>query len=190
MEVNRFYLFLKIFVAFIVILIVEYPFCGIYFRFVRHIDFFRVDLICVLSAIGLCYLIFRKLIKAALKERIPFLVVIVCFLALCFLLSCFFRFSIQLANGLLDFSDPETRVVYVSDKKISSFGGSFKEGPNPMAHLIYFHDWDNTDEICELLTPPSIYYFTNIGTPVEMTLRQGFFYLPWVEDFRILMKGG
>ncbi len=186
MKTSRVYLIFKIFIVFIAVLIAEYFFCGIYFRLVKHSNFLWVDLICGLSAISLCYLIFKRLIKSALKEKIPFLAVAAFFLFFCVLLGFFLRFSLQLANGLLDTSEPETRVVYVVDKKISSFGGSIKDGPNPMAHLIYFHDWDNSDKNCELLISPVFYYNVGLGTRLAITLRRGFFHLPWVEDCQLV----
>jgi hypothetical protein len=182
---SRLYLLLKIFALFVALLIVEYVCCGIYFRLVRHSDFLIADWICALSGIGLCYLIFRKLIHSALQEKIPVLLVGALFLFFSFLLGSFLRFSLQLANGLLDSSDSQTRVVVVSGKEISSFGGSFKEGPNPMAHLIYFHDWDNGNGNCELLVPAYFYYTVGPGTRVELSLHRGFFHWAWVEDFQM-----
>jgi hypothetical protein len=185
MQISRLYLLLKIFVLFIILLIVEYVCSGIYFRLVRHSDFLIADLICGISATGLCYLIFRKLIRGALQDKIPVLLVGVLFLFFCFLLGCFLRFSLQLANGLLDTSEPQTRVVVVESKEISALGGSFKEGPNPMAHLIYFRDWDNRNGNCELLVPAYFYYTVGPGTRVELSLHQGFFHWAWVEDFQM-----
>jgi hypothetical protein len=186
MEVSRLYLILKIFWGFIVVLIVEYFCCGIYFRLVRESDFVRVDWICALSALALCYWIVRKLIRSALKEGIPIWVVAAFFLFLSALLGCFLRYSLQLANGLLDFSDPETRVIVITDKKISPFGGSIKEGVNPVAHMVYFRDWDNGDESCELLTPSAFYYFIDTGSRLELSVRRGFFHLAWVEDYQVV----
>jgi hypothetical protein len=185
MPTSRLYLLLKIFALFVVLLIVEYVCCGIYFRLVRHSDFLIADWICALSAIGLCHLIFRKPIRSALQEKIPVLLIAALFLFFSFLLGCFLRFNLQLANGLLDGSEPQTRVVVVADKEISSFGGSFKEGPNPMAHLIYFRDWNNSNGNCELLVPAYFYYTVGPGTRVELSLRQGFFHWAWVEDFQM-----
>jgi hypothetical protein len=187
MQISRFYLLLKLFALFIALVIGEYLGCSAYFRFVRHSDFLRVDWICVISAIVLCYLIFRNLIKIALKEQIPFPVVVLFFLFFSCLLGCFLRFSLQLANGLLDFSEPETHLVAVTSKKISSFGGSIKEGINPMAHMIYFHDWENNDENCEMLTPQYFYYSVDDGSLVQLTLRRGLFHWPWVEDYQVVV---
>jgi hypothetical protein len=186
MEIRRACLYLKIFVVFILGLASEYPLSGIYFRLVRHSDFLKVDWISAVSAIILCYGVFMELLKASWKEKVLFKFTVSCFLAACFLVSCFFRFSIQLANGLLDFSSPETRIVVVTDKNISVFGGSVKEGPNPEAHLIYFQDWDNPEETCELLTPTAFYYVVSSGSPVGLAVRRGFFHLPWVEDFQLI----
>ncbi len=186
MATNRLFLILKIFLFFIGVLIAEYVGCGIYFRLVRHSDFWKADLICGFSAVGLCYGIFKKLIRSALKEKVPALLVAAFFLLFSFLLGCFLRFSLQLANGLLDGSEPQTRLVVVGSKDISSFGGSFKEGPNPMAHLVYFPDWDNGEGSCELLVPAYFYYMVGPGTRMELTLRQGFFHLAWVEDFQMV----
>src|SRR5580692_6885024 len=158
MKTSRLFLFLKIFVFLGALLAVEYVCCGIYFRLVRHSDFLKADLICGSSAVGLCYLIFRRLIRSALKEKIPVLVVAAIFVFFCLFGGCLLRFSLQLANGLLDNSESQTRVVVIASKEISSFGGSFKEGPNPMAHLIYFSDWDNGRGNCELLVPAYFYY--------------------------------
>ena len=185
MEVSRLYLILKIFLGFIVVLIVEYFCCGMYFRLVRESDFVRADWICALSALVLCYWIVRKLIHSALKEGIPFWVIAAFFLFLSALLGCFLRYSLQLANGLLDFSESETHVIVIADKKISAFGGSIKEGVNPVAHMVYFRDWENNDENCELLVPSVFYYFVDNGSSLEMTFRRGLFHLAWVENFQV-----
>ncbi len=187
MQISRFYFLLELFALFIALVIGEYFLCGIYFRLVRHTDFLKVDWFCAIFAILLCYWIFRKLIRSALKEQIPFFVVAFFFLFFSCLLGFFLRFSLQLANGLLDFSDPETRVIVVTDKKISRFGGSIKEGINPMAHMIYFHDWDESGENAELLTPQDFYYSVDNGSLVQLTLRQGLFHFSWVEDYQIMV---
>jgi hypothetical protein len=184
MLISRFYTLLKIFCFFVALVIAEYFACSVYFRFIRDSDYFKVDWICALSSLVLCHFIFRKLIRGALREKIPVLVIAGFFLFFTCLLGLFLRFSLQLANGWLDYSEPETRVVIVSDKKISSFGGSIKEGMNPMAHMIYFHDWDDYGQKCGMLTPQDFYYDVDIGTNVELTLRQGFFHWPWVEDYQ------
>jgi hypothetical protein len=185
-EIRRVTFYLKIFAVLTALLIVEYVLCGVYFRLVRHADFWKMDLACALCALGLCYWISKKPLRAALKERIPVWAVAAFFLAFWFLSCCFLRYSAQLVNGLLDFSDPETRVVYVTGRKISPFGGSIREGLNPAAHLIYFQDWDEGGGTCELLAPPALYYFADPGTPVGITFRHGFFGLPWVVDFQLL----
>ncbi len=183
-EIRQVYLFLKILAVFIVVMVVEYILCGIYFRLVRRNDIFWLDGACALAALVFCYRLSRKLIKDALKEKIPVYIVAGLFLLFAFFTGCFFRFSFQLANGYLDFSDPEIHTVIVTDKKISLFGGSLQEGPNPMAHLVYFHDWDNGDENCELLLPPSVYYVVDRGVPLEIAVRPGFFHAPWVQAFQ------
>lgn len=186
MDTKRASFLFKLFAFFIFTLVAEYVFCGIDYRLVRHSDFLTVDLISAIAGIGLCYWFSRKLIKTALKEQVPRWLVASVFLILWFLLSFFLRFSIQLANGLLDFSQPVTQIVTVTDKKISALGGSFKEGPSPMAHLVYFGDWDNGGGACELLVPPSIYYTAGPGTRVEISVRRGFLRLAWLDDFQIV----
>ncbi len=186
MEISRAYRFLKIFVLFIAALIAEYIFCGFSFRMVRHRDLIGLDIASALSSFGLGYWFFKDTIRAALKEKVPPPLVAACFLAFWVLLGCFLRMSAQLANGLLDFSDPQTRLVVVTDKKISSFGGSLKEGPNPMAHLVYFSDWENADQTCEVLAPPALYYSLDPGIPMLITLRTGLFHWAWAEDLQLL----
>jgi len=112
------------------------------------------------------------------------------YLLFAFLTACFFRFSVQLANGLLDASDPDTRVVLVTGQKISLLGGSLKESLNPLAHLVYFQGWDGGDETYEVLVPPAVYYFAGPGTRIAVTLRKGFLHLPWVEDCQLLQTSG
>jgi hypothetical protein len=168
-----------------VVLIVEYVFSGIFYRLTRISDFLTVDLISGLSAIALSWWIFRKLIRTAFKEKTLRFAVVGFFLFFYFLSACFLRFSLQLANGLLDWSEPQTIVVVISSKQISSFGGSLREGPGSQAHLIYFHDWKNNRENGELLIPPYLYYTLGLGTPLELKVRQGFFHWAWVEDFKI-----
>jgi hypothetical protein len=186
MQTRHAVLAFKLFAVFIAVLIAEYILSGIYFRLVKNIDFLVVDLLCGLSAIGLCYWKSRKAFKFAKEEKIPTLLVASLFIVLCFLVGCFFRFSIQLANGLLDYSDPETHVVSVNGKNVSSFGGSLKDGPNPIARLLYFSDWDNDGWNCELLTPPAFYYTAQVGTRLEVSVRKGFFHLAWIQDYRML----
>lgn len=185
MELSRLYLIFKIFLCFIAVLIVEYLGCGIYFRFVRNSDFFRVDWICGLSAAGLCFLIFRGFIKSAREERIPLIVIALFFLFFSALLGCFLRFSLQLVNGWFDVSDPETHVVVVTAQKISPFGGSIKDGINPLAYMVYFHDWDDSLENCEMRVTHDFYYAIDPGTGLELAVRKGFFHWPWVEDYRV-----
>jgi len=186
MEIRKAYFYFKILVVFIVALVVEFPLTGVYYRLVRERDFLTVDVISVSTSIGLFYWLCRKLLQTAWREHILFKTIMVCFLIFCILGTCFFRFTIQLANGFLDRSVPEIRVVVVTSKDTSVFGGSFKEGPSPLAHLIYFQDWDNPAGSCELLVPPSVYYFAGSENPLELAVRRGFFHLPWVEDFQLL----
>jgi len=185
MELSRLYLLLKIFLLFIVLLIAEYFGCGIYFRFVRSSDISNADWICGLSAAGLCLLAFWKLIRSALKERIPLIVITLFFLLFSALLGCFLRFSYQLVDGFLDTSDPETHIVAVTSQKISPFGGSIKDGINPVAYMVYFHDWDDSLESCELRVPHDLYYQIDPGTGLELSVRTGFFHCPWVEYYQV-----
>ena len=137
-------------------------------------------------AFSFCYYLSRRLIKSALQEAVPKVVVIICYLVVSVLLSLFFRFSVQLVNGVLDPTDIESHLVLVTDKRTSAFGGSIKEGLNPMAHLIAFHDQDPNGMAGELLAPPEIYYFVNNGNPMAVNIRKGLFHLPWVVDYQIL----
>lgn len=164
-------------------LILEYFLCGVYFRFARSGDCSRVNLICCFLSLGLCYGGFRKLMKLAVKEGAPILVVAVFFLIFSFLLGLFLRFNIQLANGLFDGSEAEMRMAYVTDKKISNFGGSIKDGINPMAHLVYFQEGDDKSQSYELLTRLDFYYSVDLGSKVELSVRKGFFHMPWIEDY-------
>lgn len=107
MQISRFYFLLKLFSLFVALVIAEYLACSACFRFVRQSDFLTVDWICGISSLILCYLIFRNLIKDAFKEQIPFLAVALFFLFFSSLIGFFLRYSLQLANGLLDFSNPK-----------------------------------------------------------------------------------
>jgi hypothetical protein len=185
-EIRRVYLFLKVLLLFLALLAVEYPLCGIYFRLVRQRDAFWLDLGCALAALALCSWLSRKLIRDALKEKVPVYVVAGLFLFFTFLLTGFFRFSFQLANGLLDFSYPEVHRVVVTDKKISIFGGSIREGLNPMAHMIYFKDWNDGEGDCELLLPPDAYYMVDQGGPLDIAVRPGFFHLTWMQAYQLV----
>ena len=186
MEIRKAYFYFKILVVFILALVIEFPLTGVYYRLVRERDFLTVDIISASTSIVLFYWLFRKLLQTAWKEHILFKTLLACFFTLGVLGTCFFRFTIQLVNGFLDGSVPETRIVVVTGKDTSVFGGSFKEGPSPLAHFIYFQDWDNPAGSCELLVPPPVYYFAGPGNPVELAIRHGFFHLPWVEDFQLL----
>jgi hypothetical protein len=57
---------------------------------------------------------------------------------------------------------------------------------NPLAHMIYFHDWENSALKCEMLAPQDFYYAVDPGSLVGLTIRQGLFHLAWVEDYQIL----
>lgn len=183
METKTAYLYLKMFSVFIAVLIMEYVLSGIYFRLIRHSDIYLVNSLCAAATLYLTYRLLKKTIREALKEKIPLALAAACFLVFWFLTACFFRFSVQLVNGLFDFSNPEARVVLVTGKGTSALGGSFQEGPNPLAHLLFFQDWDHPRWSCELLVPPPIYYTASPGLPIEITVRRGLFGLPWVEDY-------
>jgi hypothetical protein len=176
----------KIFVLFIFILVAEYVLSGMYFRLVRHSDFILVNMLSVVAGIGVGYWLLRKLIPLALKEQVPRWVIAVVLSVFCFLLVCFFRFSIQLTNGALDFAPAETQIVTLTGKNISALGGSFRDGPSPMAHLVYFGDWNNEGGTCELLITPAIYYTAGPGSRMEISVRKGLFNIPWVDDFQIV----
>ena len=188
MLLSRFYFLLKIFLLFLFALLGEYFLCSIYFRFIRNVDFVRVDLICAfLGLVSLAFSRFKKIVREGRKENIHWSVILALYLIASALLGFSFRFSVQLANGLLDFSPPESHVIIVEDKKISSFGGSLREGMNPIAHMIYFHDWENSALKCEMLTPlQDFYYAVDPGSRVGLTIRRGLFHLAWVEDYQIL----
>ena len=183
MEIKKTYLYLKLFTVFIAVLIAEYVYSGIYFRLARHTDFVFVDSLCAAASLYLSYRLLKKIAQEALKEKVPRALVVACFLVFWFLTACFFRFSVQLVNGLLDFSSPESFVVEITGKNTSALGGSFQEGPSPLAHLLYFQDWIHPRWSCELLVPPPIYYTATQGLPIEITVRQGFFGLCWVEAY-------
>lgn len=183
-EMSRLYLILKIFALFLVLLLAGYWACGIYFRLVRDTDLARLDWICGISAIGSCFLLFRKLIRSALQEGIPRWVITLYFLFFTVLLGFFLRFSLQLANGWLDRSDPETQVVVVTGQKISPFGGSFDDGINPLAYMVYFQDWEDDRENCELKVTMDLYYSVDAGSGLELAVRKGFFHWPWVESYQ------
>ncbi len=186
MTVRRFYLLLFAFVLFLGFLVGEYFCCGVFYRLVRPLDSVELDGLCGLCAPVLCYGIFHGALAAARREKIPVAVIAGFFLFFTFLLGFFLRFSLQLANGALDPSDPENHVVIVTSKKISSWGGSILEGMNPMAHLVYFRDWELEGRDCEMLTPQDFYYAVDVGSRVEVTLRGGLFHWPWMEGCQLL----
>lgn len=188
-DLSRASLFLKILAALVVAAALEFFLCGAFFRFIRSFDSWVADGLCAVASPLFCYGAFRELIRAARREKWPMAALASFFLATSLLLGCFFRYSLQLANGLLDFSDPETRVVVVTDRKTSVFGGSIREGPNPEAHLVYFKDWEDPDAQGEILAPPSLYYFAGVGTSLQLTYRKGFFHWPWMVDVQLLNPG-
>jgi ABC-type transport system involved in multi-copper enzyme maturation permease subunit len=186
MTVKKFGLILISFGLFLVLLVGEYLYCSVNFRFIRTWDLWATNLICGILSLLLCYWFFRDLIKEALKEKIPLIIVLVFFGTFSFLLGCFFRLNLQIANGYLDNSYPETKIVIVAGKETSVFGGSIKDGLNPMAYYIHFSDGGDKDKNCELLVPFFTYYSVGPGTNLKVSVRQGFFHLLWVEDYGIV----
>jgi len=184
MTVRKFGLILISFGFFLILLVGEYLYCSANFRFIRLWDLWVIDLICGLLSMGLCYWFLKSLMKEALKEKIHLAIVLAFFLILSFLLGCFLRLTFQIANGLLDDSDPTTKVVVVSSRDSSVFGASIQDGLNSMAHFIHFPDGDGKD--CELLIPYSIYFAVGTGINVQVEVRNGFFGLPWIETYRIM----
>jgi hypothetical protein len=173
-------------IVFILVLVAEYLFCSSEYRFIRIRDLLATNLISLFLAISLCYLFFRKLMKEALTEKIHLSLVLTFFWVLSFLLGCFFRLTFQIGNGLFDGSYPETKIVVVASRNSSIFGASIKDGLNAMAYYIDFPDWDNMEKSCELLIPYSIYFEVGSGTNMELSVKSGFFGLPWVEDYRVM----
>jgi len=186
MTVKKFGLIVIGSILFILLLVAEYLFCTSNYRFIRTWDLWAADLVCLLLAAGLCYWFSRRLMKEALAEKIHLSIVLTLFLVLSFLLGCFFRLTLQIANGLFDDSDSETKMVVVSSRNSSVFGASIKDGLNAMAYFIHFPDWDDTNKSCELSIPYSIYFEVGYGTNVELSVKEGLFGLPWVEDYRIM----
>jgi hypothetical protein len=175
---------LLVFIIFISVLLAEYFSCSVLFRFVRSSDFLIIDTICGLLGIVFCYLIFKRLIGAALNEGVPKFLIWGFFILFAVLLSVFLRFTLQLTNGWLDYAEGETKNVTVTDRKISALDGSIQEGINPTAHLIYFKD-DN-DVKYEMLVPLSFYYSVDGGSRLAISLRQGLFHLPWIDAYQSL----
>ena len=122
----------------------------------------------------------------ALREKIHFSIVLTLFWVVSLLLGCFFRLTLQITNGLLDGSEPETRIAVVASRDSSVFGASIKDGLNSMAYFIRFPDWDDKKKNCELLIPYSIYFEVGRGTNMELSVKNGFLGLPWVEDYRVM----
>jgi len=186
MQIKHFYLLLLSFFLFLALLIVEYFLCGIYFRLVRPSDFPLLNGLCVFAGPLICYLLFRKPIQSALQERVPRALVAGLYIFFSFLLGFFLRFSVQLANGALDPSAPENHSVVVADRAISALGGSIREGINPMAHLVYFRDWELSDKNCVMLADQDFYYSVDVGMRVQVTVRRGLFRMPWVQDYQLI----
>lgn len=186
MTVKKFGLILIGSILFILVIVAEYLFCSANYRLIRTWDLWAADLICLLLSIGLCYWFFRDLIKEALAEKIHLSIVLILFLVLSFLLGCFFRLTLQIANGLFDGSEPETKMVVVSSRDSSVFGASINDGLDSMAYYVFFPDWDDKSKNCELLIPYSIYFEVGYGTNVDLSVKNGLFGLPWVEDYRVM----
>jgi hypothetical protein len=186
MTMKRFWFFLFFSIFFILLLLGEYIYCSMNFRFVRNGDLWGTDLFCELLSVSLCYFLLRKLMRQALKEEIPFYAVLAVFFTLTFLLCCFLRLNLQIANGLLDNSLSETKMVVVDHKESSAFGGDVKEGLSSIAYFIYFPDWDDKNKNCELLVPFAFYYSVGPGISIELAIRKGFFRIPWIEDYRVI----
>jgi hypothetical protein len=171
---------------FIVLLVGEFLYCSANFRFIRSSDLWIADLICAILALGLCYVAFKKVIKLALQEKVPMAIIVVLFLILSCLLGWFLRFNLQIANGLLDPSEPETIRVIIARKETSVLGGSIKDGMNPMAYYIDFPDWDSKDKNCQLLVPYPFYFSVGEGSTVELLIRKGLFNIAWIEAYQAL----
>jgi hypothetical protein len=186
MTVKKFGLILLSFGLFLLLLVSEYLFCSSNYRFIRIQDLWIADLLCQLLAAGFCYWVFRRLMKEALKEKIHLGIVITLFLILNSLFGCFLRLTLQITNGFLDGSEPQTVNIVVASRNSSVFGASIADGLNSMAYYIDFPDWYNQEKNCELLIPYSIYFEVGSGTHVELSVKKGFFGLPWVEDYRVM----
>jgi hypothetical protein len=186
MNGKRFELVTLFSILFIVLLVGEFLYCSLNFRLVRSSDLWITDLICAMLALVLCYAAFKKIIKLALQEKVPAAIIMILFLILSCLLGWFLRFNLQIANGLLDTSDPETIRVIINHKETSALGGSIKDGVNPMAYYIDFPDWDNKDQNCQLLVPYPFYFSVGEGSTVELLAHKGLFHLPWVEAYQAL----
>jgi hypothetical protein len=186
MTVKKFGLILIGSILFILVLVAEYLFCSANYRFIRIWDLWTTTLTCLFLSIGLCYWFFSNLMKEAIIEKIHLSIVLTLFLVLSFLLGCFFRLTLQIANGLFDGSDPETKMAVVSSRDSSIFGANIKDGLNSMAYYVFFPDWDDKTKNCELLIPYSIYFEVGYGTNMELSVKKGLFGLPWVEDYRVM----
>ncbi len=171
---------------FIVLLVIEFLYCSANFRFIRANDLWISDLVCALLAFVFCYLAFKKVIKLALQEKVPAAIIVVLYLILGCLFGWFLRFNLQIANGLLDQSEPETVRVIISHKETSVLGGSIKDGVNPMAYYIDFPDWNNKDQNCQLLVPYPFYFSVGGGNTVELLVRKGLFNIAWIEAYQAL----
>jgi hypothetical protein len=171
------------FLLFIVLLVAEFLYCSANFRFIRSNDLWTADLICAVLGLVLSYVAFKKVIKLALQEKVPVTIIVILFLILSCLLGWFLRFNLQIANGLLDPSEPETIRVIITHKETSVLGGSIKDGMNPMAYYIDFPDWNNKDQNCQLLVPYPFYFSVSEGSTVDLLVRKGLFNLNWIEAY-------
>jgi len=186
MTIGRFYTLLFLFFFFLLGLVGEYFACEIYFRLTRPSDQVLLDGLSVFFGFGGCFLLVRKVIPIALKDGIPRWVVAAFFVLFSVLLGLFSCFSLQLLNGAFDFSDSEPHRVVVTEKTLSAFGGSVAEGINPIAHLVYYKDWDPNGHVCVLLAPQDFYYSVDVGTAFQINIRQGLFHWPWVQAYTLL----
>ena len=186
MTVKKFGFLLIAFTFFIILLLGEYLYCSMNYRLVRSKDLWGANIVCSLLSIGICYLYLKNLIKEAIKENIAPWIILVTFLIFIFLFGSFLRLNLQIANGLFDKSDPDIKIAVVTRKDTSVFGASIKDGLSAMAYYIYFADWDDKDKNCELLIHSTDYYFLGQGSSVKLAVHDGFFHLPWVEDYRTI----
>jgi hypothetical protein len=186
MNGKKFELFTLFSISFIILLVGEFLYCSANFRFVRSSDLWITDLICAVLGLVFCYAAFKKVIKLALQEKVPAVIIVISFLILSCLLGWFLRFNLQIANGLFDGSEPETIKVIITHKETSVLGGSIKDGVNPMAYYLDFPDWDNKDKNCQLLVPYPFYFSVGEGSTVELLVRKGLFNIAWIEAYQAL----
>jgi hypothetical protein len=186
MTVKKFGLILIGFILFILLIVGEYLYCSVDFRFIRTGDLWTTDLICIILSALFCCWFLRKLVREALQEKIHLAIVLSFLVVLSFLFGCFLRLNLQIANGLFDNSDPETKMVIVASRDSSIWGASIRDGLNATAYYIHFSDWDGKNKNCELLIPYSIYFEVGAGTNVELSIKKGLLGLEWVENYRIM----